>query len=70
MRVANALPDNAPAVRTANAAAARPASAVDLGLDVSALFCYLVVKHGLTHALAVGRATARHNLSSSYGTSI
>ena len=70
MRVANALPDNAPAVRTANAAAALIASAVDLRLDVSALFCYLDVKHGLTHALAVGRAAARRNLSSSYGTSI
>lgn len=70
MRVANVLPDNAPAEQAANAAAALIASAADLGLDVSARFCYLVVKHGLTHALAVGRATARHNLSSSYGTSI
>lgn len=40
---APAPPENVPAVQTANAAAAQIVSAADLGLDVSAAFCYLLL---------------------------
>ncbi len=59
--VANVQPVSVPADRTASAANATIASAVDQRLDVPAVFCYQFVGlFRLTPALAAGLPAARH----------